>query len=419
MVHFVVILLVAVFTEICSPESIRPTNIPKYTDSYIPAAIQIITNINEQLDFIYNSTDPSNNSSIKNTTLFQDTVTSGSVNISTQNLSSTTESTITSSPGNITQESTSEIPASVSTTLTSPDDVNSTISNMVNFTTVAPTNISTSTATPINNSTSTIKNDISISTSESNEKITSTSQGFDDISPILMETSTFTDSSMEETTSITIVASTAPTLLQSNNSATNATILETFATENIEDESMSIIQNIMSMMEELNSSDSSVILNDSSFDPDLTVTNSKFLNRIGQLSSRMLTFFLAAGGDVSDERLELIGEVSIRNRPMGKSEKSLADLRTLLVREAKRQALSRYQGFTNEVIQDLAESSKLSAADQLKTVLETILNKSQLQRTSTKTKAMEIVEELKTNSSSLREILVDVKSLDYSFSQEV
>ncbi|KAJ9580237.1 hypothetical protein L9F63_004110 [Diploptera punctata] len=103
-----------------------------------------------------------------------------------------------------------------------------------------------------------------------------------------------------------------------------------------------------------------------------------------------------------------------RNDKETPTQKQLLNLHTLLVHEAKMQKIGKYQGYSDQVLEVLRETSKLTAVEQLEVVLKEALSRNNLKRSDTKHGADKVIKDLENSESDLYETIKDFEPLQYT-----
>ncbi|XP_067015662.2 uncharacterized protein ImpE3 [Anabrus simplex] len=92
----------------------------------------------------------------------------------------------------------------------------------------------------------------------------------------------------------------------------------------------------------------------------------------------------------------------------------ISKLAQSLVMEARSQGLGKFEGFSDTIMKELKETSKLTAAEQLKMVLQRILDREDMKRRNTKTAVQEAVKDLDEPESTISTAMAEVEPLQYT-----
>ncbi|XP_069685876.1 uncharacterized protein ImpE3 isoform X2 [Periplaneta americana] len=100
-------------------------------------------------------------------------------------------------------------------------------------------------------------------------------------------------------------------------------------------------------------------------------------------------------------------------RPQTPIQKQLLALHSALTKEAKEQGLAKFQGYSEEVLSVLRNSSKKTSAEQLRIVLQEAVDRGNIKRADTKEFALEAIKDLEDEKSELRKTIADLKPVQY------
>ncbi|KDR14284.1 uncharacterized protein LOC110834656 [Zootermopsis nevadensis] len=100
-------------------------------------------------------------------------------------------------------------------------------------------------------------------------------------------------------------------------------------------------------------------------------------------------------------------------KPLTRTQKQLLNLHNALIREAKLQGLAKYQGFSEDVLSFLRETSKTTSGEQLRMVLQEALSRGHIQRGDTKDVTEKVIADLDDSDSELCKTMTNLKPLQY------